>query len=69
MVLQEQLRQIGATLPQTIGTEPDQRTSRELANALASFTERLARRFGWGLSYAVVEGNSLISRGFYEVRW
>ncbi len=67
--LQEQLGQIGATLPQTIGSELDQQTSRELARALTDFMERLAKRFGSGLSYAVVEGNSLISRGFYEVRW
>jgi hypothetical protein len=67
--LQEQLGQIGTTLPQTIGSDLDQQTSRELARALSDFTDRLARRFGSGLSYAVVEGNSLISRGFYEVRW
>lgn len=51
------------------GSELDQQTSRELARALTDFMERLAKRFGSGLSYAVVEGNSLISRGFYEVRW
>ncbi|MDW8426852.1 MAG: hypothetical protein RMK51_13055 [Meiothermus sp.] len=67
--LQEQLGQLGFTLPQTIGSELDQQTSRELARALTNFMERLAKRFGSGLSYAVVEGNSLISRGFYEVRW
>jgi hypothetical protein len=67
--LQEQLGQLGATIPQTIGSELDRQTSRELARALTDFTERLAKRFGLGISYAVVEGNSLISRGFYEVRW
>ncbi|MBO1435675.1 hypothetical protein [Meiothermus sp. CFH 77666] len=67
--LQEQLGQLGDTLPQTIGSELDQQTSRELARALTDFMKRLAKRFGSGLSYAVVEGNSLISRGFYEVRW
>lgn len=67
--LQEQIGQIGTTLPQTIGSELDQQTSRELARALTNFMERLTNRFGSGLSYAVVEGNSLISRGFYEVRW
>jgi hypothetical protein len=69
LLLQEQLGQIGAALPHTIGAELDQQTSRELAKALTSFTERLSRRFAWGLSYAVVDGNTLISRGFYEVRW
>jgi len=67
--LQEQLGQIGNILPQTIGSELDQQTSAELARALTNFMERLAKRFGSGLSYAVVEGNSLVGRGFYEVRW
>lgn len=67
--LQQQLGPLGTALPQTIGSALDQQTSRELAKALTDFMQRLAKRFGSGLSYAVVEGNSLISRGFYEVRW
>lgn len=67
--LEEQLGQISNALPQTIGNELDQQTSQELGRALTDFFGRLSKRFGSGLSYAVVEGNSLISRGFYEVRW
>jgi len=67
--LEEQLGQIGNALPQTIGSELDQQASRELNLALTNFFGRLSKRFGSGLSYAVVEGNSLVSRGFYEVRW
>lgn len=61
--------QIGDALPQTIGSQMDAKSSKELAKALADFMGRLAKRFGSGLSYATVEGNSLVSRGFYEVRW
>jgi len=61
--------QIGDALPQTIGSQMDAKSSKELAQSLADFMGRLAKRFGSGLSYATVEGNSLVSRGFYEVRW
>lgn len=61
--------QLGDALPQTIGSQMDTKSSRELTKSLADFTNRLAKRLGSGLSYATVEGNTLVSRGFYEVRW
>ncbi len=67
-ILQEQAAQLADLLPQTIGGEGTG-FERELSKSLVNFMERLARRFGAGLSYAVVEGNNLVSRGFYEVRW
>ncbi|GEM85907.1 hypothetical protein [Meiothermus granaticius] len=61
--------QIGEMLPQTIGNQADAKFSRDLAKSLSNFMGRLAQRFGSGLSYSTVEGNTLIGRGFYEVRW
>jgi len=65
----EQISQLSDSLPQTIGNQLDQKTSKELADKLTGFLTRLGKRLGSGLSYAVVEGTSLVSRGFYEVRW
>ncbi len=66
VILQEQATQLARLLPQAIGSSG---LEGELVQSLASFTERLAKRFGAGLSYTVVEGNALVTRGFYEVRW
>ncbi|GIW24828.1 hypothetical protein [Meiothermus sp.] len=67
-LLREQFGSLSAILPQTIGNQTSP-LERDLSNSLVNFLERVAKRFGVGLSYAVVEGNSLVSRGFYEVRW
>ena len=61
--------QLGDALPQTIGNQMDAKSSKEIAESLSDFLGRLAKRFGSGLSYATVEGDSLVSRGFYEVKW
>ena len=61
--------QLGDALPQTIGNQMDAKSSKEIAKSLSDFLGRLAKRFGSGLSYATVEGDSLVSRGFYEVKW
>ncbi|MDX2007917.1 MAG: hypothetical protein SFU83_21970 [Meiothermus sp.] len=68
-VLRDSARQIGDSLPQTIGGELDTKTQQELTKALGDFMTRLGNRFGPSLSYGVVEGNTLISRGIYEVKW
>lgn len=67
-ILQQQLGSLRDLLPQTIGNQGGA-LERDLAQSLTRFLELAGQRFGLGLSYAVVEGNSLISRGFYEVRW
>ena len=68
-VLRDSAKQIGNSLPQTIGGELDDKTQQELTKALGDFLTRLGNRFGPALSYGVVEGNNLISRGVYEVKW
>lgn len=65
----EQIAQLKDTLPQTIGSQVDDKTAREVGEKLTDFLTRLGKRLGSGLSYAVVEGSSLVSRGFYEVKW
>lgn len=67
--LKESVGNIGDTLPQTIGAQMDARSSKEFSQALTKFMNRMADRFGSMLSYAVIEGNSLVSRGVYEVKW
>jgi hypothetical protein len=59
-----QLRQ---TLPQAIGA--DDKQGKELNDKLVAFFERVFKRFGSSLDYSVIEGNSVVSRGFAEVKW
>lgn len=66
-ILQQQFGSLSDLLPLTIGQGGA--FERNLAQSLGRFLERVGKRFGLGLSYTVVEGNSLVSRGFYEVRW
>ena len=61
-----QLRQ---TLPQAIGADPKDKEGKELNDRMISFFERVFKRFGLSLDYSVVEGNSVVSRGFGEVKW
>ena len=68
-VLRDSAKQIGDSLPQTIGGELDSKTQQELTKALGDFLNRLGNRFGPSLSYGIVENNTLISRGLYEVKW
>lgn len=67
--LKESVGQLGDTLPQTIGTQMDARSSKEFAQALSKFMNRLADRFGSMYSYTTTENNTLVSRGYYEVKW
>jgi hypothetical protein len=61
-----QLRQ---TLPQAIGAEPGDKEAKELNDKMLDFFERVFKRFGSSLDYSVVEGNSVVNRGFAEVKW
>lgn len=63
----ESLATLRQSIPKTIGAED--RESRELTDRLMNFLERLYGRLGNGISYSVVEGSTLVSRGFSEVRW
>ncbi|RIH87748.1 hypothetical protein [Calidithermus roseus] len=63
----ESLATLRQSIPQTIGAKD--RESKELTNRLMNFLERLYGRLGNGISYSVVEGSTLVSRGFSEVRW
>ncbi len=67
--LKDSVGQLGETLPQTIGTQMDARSSKEFTQALSKFATRLSERFGTMYSYALIEGNALVSRGVYEVNW
>lgn len=55
------------TLP--IGDLGQGQETQELAKALENFFGRISSRFGAGLSYTVVEGNTLVFRDLVEVRW
>lgn len=66
-ILQQQFGSLNDLLPLTIGQ--GDALERDLIKSFGSFLELVGKRFGLGLSYAVVEGNSLVNRGFYEVRW
>lgn len=63
----ESLATLRQSIPQTIGT--DDKEARELTNRLLNFLERVYTRLGNSLTYSVVEGSTLVSRGFSEVRW
>jgi len=63
----ESLATLRQSIPQTIGG--GDRESKELTDRLVKFLERLYGRLGNAISYSVVEGNTLVSRGFSEVRW
>lgn len=62
----ESLATLRQSIPQTIGAD---RETKELTDRLMNFLERLYGRLGNSISYSVVEGNTLVSRGFSEVRW
>ncbi|RIH86187.1 hypothetical protein Mlute_01343 [Meiothermus luteus] len=66
-LMREQAALLAGLLPQAIGQTEG--FERRLGQALAGFLERVAQRFGPGLSYTVVEGHRRVSRGFYEMRW
>lgn len=66
-LMREQAALLAGLLPQAIGQAGG--FERRLGRALSGFLERIAQRFGPGLSYTVVEGHRRLSRGFYEVRW
>lgn len=66
-ILQQQFGSLNDLLPLTIGQ--GDALERDLVKSISGFLELVGKRFGLGLAYTVVEGSSLINRGFYEVRW
>jgi hypothetical protein len=65
----DQVGNISPSLPQTIGSQLDKNAQRELSKALTDFMTRLGKRFSTVTSYAITEGNTLVGRGQYDVKW
>lgn len=63
----ESLATLRESIPQTIGAEDKE--TKELTDRLVKFLERVYNRLGNSISYSVIEGSTLVSRGFSEVRW
>jgi len=51
------------------GNATQARRARELSKRMGDFMVSVLKRFGDGINYAAVEGNTLISRSFSNVKW
>lgn len=51
------------------GNPAQARRARELSKRAGDFVVSVLKRFGDGISYATVEGHTLVSRSFSSVRW
>lgn len=51
------------------GNPAQARRARELNKRIGDFMVSVLKRFGDGISYATVEGNTLVSRSFSNIKW